>query len=224
LALVEDQDAPEAVTRSGAEKGRGVDFLYGLVDAGKPPTKAAPQSKRTAEERKDPPVSIATARAQIAEKRFDDAGVTLEKVLALAPDDTEAVTTLGVVRVLQARAHDGLTLLNSALTMAPFEPLPLQMRAVALGVVGQYAQALRDCDAGLKALPFDVRFLLIKANLLMAIGRLKEASDICETVIGSDQSQAIAYVLRGNYRRAVADIKGATEDYARAATLQAASR
>lgn len=118
------------------------------------------------------------ARKAMDEGRLDDAERTCARILAQAPDDSEAMYRLGAVQWQQGRREEGRRRIEAALQRAPCVP----ERWVFLAAVEQEAGHVAQAEAALRrALDLDPHLARAHNNLgvLMAITGRPEGALAC---------------------------------------------
>jgi tetratricopeptide (TPR) repeat protein len=186
-------------------------------------TRAANASSLSAETMTLSPRGLPTFDAAVEAFKADDIPGSRALLLDLrnsGPDDAEVAMMLGQVDLLLGEFQEALANINIAITIGPLDPRPVYLRCIARSLQGQYAGALKDCRSGLAMRPNDPRFLTATANTLFVIGQIQEAIDLSTRAQAMDPNYALAFVVRGNARRVIADTKGAVADFAQASKLQ----
>lgn len=106
-----------------------------------------------------------------------------------------------------------------ALTLTPDDPAALTDRALALGLLGQFAVALQDLEAALRLEPDRVEALVFRAAALRQLDRRQQALADITRALTIDPDNAEALLERGILRQLQGDAAGAREDWERAITV-----
>jgi tetratricopeptide (TPR) repeat protein len=118
---------------------------------------------------------IAAGRADHMAGRLDEAAVVYESILAQSPEEADALHLLGMLRVAQGRASDGIALLHRAAARVPTLPAVWYNLGVALTGDGQAEAAAAAFQRAVALDPryADAHFLLAMAA--KAAGRVDDA-------------------------------------------------
>jgi len=114
------------------------------------------------------------------------------------------------------RAYAAATM---ALTLTPDDPDLVLDRAVALGSMGRYAEALEDLDHALALAPDRAEPLVYRAAALRHLDRPAEARRAVEQALALAPDSAEALLERGILRQAAGEAAGARSDWERAVAL-----
>ena len=118
---------------------------------------------------------VLNSQTLIAERRFADALVSLDRALELEPDSVLALSNRGFVLNELARYADALVDLDRSLELEPDDPVTLSNRGFALNGLGQYDEALAAFDRSLELRPNDPVTLSNRGSALSDLGRYDEA-------------------------------------------------
>lgn len=124
-------------------------------------------------------------------------------VLKQHPTDVAAIRMLADVGMRLAKFEDAENLLARALELAPDYRLARGNYAITLHRRQKYELALEQLDVLLKRDPNDPNHLLLKASILVRIGRFDEAIVIYERVLKHYPDQPKAHMSYGHALRAV---------------------
>lgn len=110
------------------------------------------------------------------------------------------------------RAYGAATM---ALTLAPDDPALAVDRAVALGALRRWAEALEDLDRAVALAPSRPDAWVLRAGAERRLGRMAEAERDVAKALALAPDDADALLERAALRRAKGDIKGARADWER---------
>jgi tetratricopeptide (TPR) repeat protein len=103
------------------------------------------------------PVRLQVMAAQVfAQKRYPEALGAYTRILALRPDDTEALYNRAVCFGLMERYSDAIVDLTRYLTVKPDDAAAYNMRAIARGKTGKWEDAAADFSQVLRLRPNDL--------------------------------------------------------------------
>lgn len=103
-----------------------------------------------------------------------------------------------------------------ALTLAPDDPALTLDRALALGAMGRYAEALGDLDRALSLDPSRADAWALRGAAKRQLGRAREAERDVAQALALAPDHAEALLERGALRRGKGDVRGARADWERA--------
>jgi Flp pilus assembly protein TadD len=106
-----------------------------------------------------------------------------------------------------------------ALTLAPDDPALALDRALALGAMGRYAEALVDLDRVVALDPSRAEGWMLRGAAKRQLGRADDAERDVARALALAPDNAEALLERGALRRTRGDVKGARADWERAARL-----
>jgi tetratricopeptide (TPR) repeat protein len=106
-----------------------------------------------------------------------------------------------------------------ALTLAPDDPALLLDRALALGAMERYADALEDLDRAVALDPSRADAWVLRGAANRQLNRAAEAERDVARALALAPDNAEALLERGALRRARGDVRGARADWERAARL-----
>ncbi len=106
-----------------------------------------------------------------------------------------------------------------ALTLAPDEPALVLDRALALGAMERYAEALEDLDRAVALDPSRADAWVLRGAAQRRLGRAAEAERDVARALALSPDNAEALLERGALRRSRGDVRGARADWERAARL-----
>ena len=106
-----------------------------------------------------------------------------------------------------------------ALTLAPDDPALVLDRALALGAMGRYGEALLDLDRAVALDPSRAEAWMLRGAAKRQLGRTGEAERDLARALSLAPDNAEALLERGALRRTRGDVKGARADWERAARL-----
>lgn len=118
------------------------------------------------------------------------------------------------------RAYAAATM---ALTLAPDDPALVLDRALALGAMERYAEALEDLDRAVALDPSHVDAWVLRGAAKRQLGRAAEAERDVAHALSLDPNDAEALLERAALRRAKGDVRGARADWERAVRTAADS-
>jgi Flp pilus assembly protein TadD len=106
-----------------------------------------------------------------------------------------------------------------ALTLAPDDPSLALDRALALGAMGRYAEALGDLDRAVELDASRADAWMLRGAAKRQLGRTAEAERDVARALALAPDNAEALLERGALRRTRGDVRGARADWERAARL-----
>jgi tetratricopeptide (TPR) repeat protein len=112
-------------------------------------------------------------------KRYDEALATVDRSLALRPDNIDALINRGYYLLSLSRYQEALATLDRALVLAPDDATALLNRGLVLEYLGRYDDALATYERSLALHPDNLKLLHFKARTL---GGLKRFSDELATL------------------------------------------
>lgn len=104
----------------------------------------------------------------------------LKRAIKLDPKNAEAHDDLGVVYAKTKRLADAARHFSTTIRLDPSYQKAYHNLAICYHVIGQYESALQVVDAGLTLAADNRPSLTLKAAILKAMGRTREAQDIAE--------------------------------------------
>lgn len=131
----------------------------------------------------------------------------------LAPSVQTPWVFLGMLRVEQKRAEEGLALFSQVLAKEPDNVEALCGRGQALMALGKQTEALKLFDEALKRDPNRLDAHFDRGRLLWNMNRLKDALAEFTWVIGRQPLGHPAYFNRAGIRWDLGDLQGALEDF-----------
>lgn len=108
-----------------------------------------------------------------------------------------------------------------ALTLAPDDPALLLDRALALGAMERYAEALEDLDRAVQFDPYRADAWVLRGAAKRQLGRAADAERDVAHALSLAPDNAEALLERAALRRARGDVRGARADWDRAARVAA---
>ena len=106
-----------------------------------------------------------------------------------------------------------------ALTLSPDDPALALDRALALGSMDRYAEALQDLDRAVALDPSRAEAWALRGAAKRQLGRAGDAERDIERALSLAPDNAEALLERGALRRVKGDVRGARADWERAARL-----
>jgi predicted O-linked N-acetylglucosamine transferase (SPINDLY family) len=116
--------------------------------------------------------------------RLDEAEALLEQVLALEPDNVDALHELGLIRLNANQTEQGLSMLSRAADASPDNARFWMNLAIALKRAERFADAIPRWQRAIELSPNDPMPFDQLANCLRELGRLHEAVDAYERLHG----------------------------------------
>jgi tetratricopeptide (TPR) repeat protein len=145
-----------------------------------------------------------------------------DKVLALQPDNVDALISRGNAYSQIGDNGRALADLDRAIQLAPDNPQAYVIRGLANNRRGQKQLAMQDYEAALKIAPRYPQALANRAALLSEEGRYDQAIADLDESIKADSDNPVAYYNRGYARFARHQYDEALADYDRAIKLEPA--
>lgn len=134
---------------------------------------------------------LAMIRSTVTAGRLDQALSEAKALQAEKPDTPVVGVLVGQIMIAQGDVAGGSDAIRAVLASHPdFQAGWLTLQAVQLRT-GQYDEALKTIDAGLKNLPNNRNFLLNKASILEKKGDIDGAITIYETLYGANSDDLI---------------------------------
>jgi tetratricopeptide (TPR) repeat protein len=152
-------------------------------------------------------------------RAYDRAIEDFDKVLALQPDNVDALIARGDASSNLGRAGRALVDLNRAVALAPDRPAAYLARGLAEARQGNNAAARRDYEHILRLDPDNVDALLSVAALESLAGQHEAAIAHLDAAIAVDPAQARAFYNRGYAHFALRRYEQALADYGAAIAL-----
>lgn len=116
-------------------------------------------------------------------RHYDLARADYEAIVARVPRHFEAMLGLALVKRKQGRHTDALDGLNTLVELFPDSALAYASRASMETEMKRFEPALFDWDEALRLRPGNVEFLVSKADVLLSMGRKKEACRVLQQAI-----------------------------------------
>ena len=138
------------------------------------------------------------AAAQMRLGRFDAAVASYDRLIALQPHDTAALTNRGAALLRLARPADALVCFEAALALQPDLPEALCNRGNALLALGRDAEALASFDRTLALRPSLAQAAVSQAEALQRLDRPAEALASYDHAIAVAPRLVLAHYNRGN--------------------------
>ncbi len=153
--------------------------------------------------------------------RREEALASLDRVLALAPDDPAGARyTRGLVLAQLGRPAEAVTSFSAFLKQQPRHPDTLINRGVALSTLGRHAEGLADFDAVVALTPQDPQAHFNRGGALKSLGRIEEAATAFERALVLRPGWPDALVNRGVTLKMLGRAEEALADYDRALAAQ----
>ena len=146
-------------------------------------------------------------------RAFEEAIGDFSKVLALEPDNVEALIRRGDAYSQLGSSGQALADLERAVELAPNNSAPYLFRGLAEARRGDFARALEDYDSALIRDPFDAEAMVNRAAIHSLEGRQDLAIDDLDRALAIDGDNAIAYYNRGYSKFALRQYDEAIADY-----------
>ena len=140
--------------------------------------------------------------------RLDEADACLDRILAVTPNDAEAIHFKGVVAIRKGMTAEGAALMERSVALGPAKPYYLRNLCEVYRTLGRYDEAL---DAGRRAVAGDPADPICHANLSVlhyergeaaeAVASAERALAINDNLPGAHFGLAEALLLRGDLAR-----------------------
>jgi predicted O-linked N-acetylglucosamine transferase (SPINDLY family) len=148
-----------------------------------------------------------------------DAEAAFRRVLALAPDNPDALHLLGLALHFQGRSAEGISLIRRAIERFPHNPAFYNNLGNALDDVGERAEAEAVYRRATELRPdYPVAWQAL-GTLALAARRSRAALDLFRKALAADPSYAPAENGIGNALLALGEVTGAIEHYRAALRL-----
>jgi len=194
--------ASEMATAERPENHLNLSLLYGQMGREEDAKKELATTLRL--DPKFVPAMVNFADLYRAEGRDTDAEQWLTKAVATAPDMSDPVHALGLLKIRQKNYAEGLALLGKAATLAPENVHFSYVFAVALNSGGQSARAIKVLQQAHKRRPADREILAALTAFERDSGNIQAAISHAEQLARLDPSdrdtQALLSELRGQRR------------------------
>jgi tetratricopeptide (TPR) repeat protein len=142
------------------------------------------------------------------------------EVLKKDPLDVSAIRMLATIGIKLGRYADAEKLLTRCLELAPDFHLARNDYANALSKQQQYEPALAEIEKLLVIEPDNPNHLMLKASVLVNIGKFQQAIDIYDRVLSQYSKQPRAYQSYGHALKTVGRLDDAIAAYRRAIELE----
>jgi len=152
--------------------------------------------------------------------RLAEAETLYLKALAADQDCYPALHLMGVIRLHQGRASEGLPYIERALTLQPGAPESLSNYGIALEAVGRRAEALKALESVVKLSPNDSRAWSDRGALLAKLNRNEEALADLDRAVALDPASEDAWNNRGLVLMALGRPERALQSYDRVLQLR----
>src|SRR5262245_15533023 len=129
--------------------------------------------------------------------RFAEAERGYESVLALDPENVDALNMLGVIKAMKNHLEQAEQLIAKALQRAPKAPLVLLNYGNVLSAQGRELDALENYDKALALAPNMLGAWMNRASSLRALGRRTDALASVDRALTLSRATADLYSLRG---------------------------
>jgi tetratricopeptide (TPR) repeat protein len=162
-------EAPGLQPYSAAEATRHLLHALALTPAGQAPAPIAPQPRESGDD------LLERGKALIAQKRYADALLLIERATQLLPDSFDAWFNRGVVLDHLERWTDALPALDRALALDPADAFAWHNKGAAFRGQGRYSEALEAHEQALALDPTSAGAWIGKGAALDGLGRYSEA-------------------------------------------------
>ncbi len=152
--------------------------------------------------------------------RLAKAETICREVLKKDPLDVSAIRMLATIGIKLGRYGDAEKLLTRCLELAPDFHLARNDYANALSKQQQYEPALAELEELLAVEPDNPNHLMLKASVLVNIGKFQPAIDIYERVLSQYSKQPRAYQSYGHALKTVGRLDDAIAAYRNAIELE----
>jgi tetratricopeptide (TPR) repeat protein len=163
------------------------------------------------------------ARRLIATGAAQEAAALLERTLASAPEDADALVLLGTARAILAQRSPSLDALRRAVALRPDSPAGHHALCMALARFGETEAARAACEAALELEPPLAGARVNLGLILAALDRLAEADEQLTRALEAEpdpETRAQALYLRGRLRRQQGRVEEAIRDLTEAVRLR----
>lgn len=150
----------------------------------------------------DIPLMGMKARLFIADRKFDDARIQLDKAVAKKPDDARSWSLLGLVELIQGRKKEAIFTAGKGAALGPDETLPLLIESYALQAGFQLDEARSITEKIITMDKDNVTALVQLAQLSFSNGNTAEADRIIGKALTVSPESAIAQNSLGFIRLA----------------------
>ena len=134
---------------------------------------------------------LGTAQSRLG--RSEAAIASLEKALAIAPDDAEARNNLGILLAGQGRDAEAIACFSRAATLAPRHADVRNNLGILLGRTGRPAEALEAFEQAIRLRPSHAQTHFNLGNLLKDCGRMEDAAQAFRQAIACAPGHSAAY-------------------------------
>lgn len=138
--------------------------------------------------------------------RLEEALDSLDRAVAVQPEDPDAWCARGRVLLEMRAFEDALDCYDRAVALRPDDPRPHDFRGRALRDLGRYEEALAAAEQSVRLQPDDAGGLNSLGNTLRALGRLEEAAEAYRHAIEAEPNPGpmrfnlgICRLLAGDY-------------------------
>jgi TolB-like protein len=110
---------------------------------------------------------------------FEQAGIEIDRALALSPNDAEILVHAGAFYVSMGRTEAGLADIRKGIALDTLNPAAYKRLAYALTTAQQYSEALRNTDRAMQFAPGDLELENNRGLIYLALGNLEAARVSC---------------------------------------------
>ena len=139
---------------------------------------------------------LGSAQARLG--RPETALTSLEKALAVAPNDAEIRNNLGILLAGQGRDAEAIACFSQAATLAPRHADVRNNLGILLGRAGRQAEALEAFEQAIRLRPSHAQTHFNLGNLLKDCGRVEDAVQAFRRAIACEPNHAPAHNNLGN--------------------------
>jgi tetratricopeptide (TPR) repeat protein len=140
---------------------------------------------------------LSNARAQLAAGRAAEAEAGYRRVLAFAPQQTEALHGLGILALRSGRLPEAAELIKRVIGQQPRNAVARNDRGLVLARLGRHAEAVASFDRALALQPDFPDALSNRGSAMHALGRPEEALASLDKALALAPDHAEAWSNRG---------------------------
>ncbi|MGO9327861.1 MAG: tetratricopeptide repeat protein [Steroidobacteraceae bacterium] len=152
--------------------------------------------------------------------KLSEADRSCRAVLAVNPDDIDAVNLLGIVHSKSGRMDAALATFDRAVATQPNHPVALFNRGLVLHQLQRFDEALASYDRALTVRPQHVETLAKRGNALYQLKRFAEALASYDRALALQPDHAEALANRGSIQHELKRFDQALVSYGRALALR----
>lgn len=159
---------------------------------------------------------LTNGAARVRDEKYDEADAMFARVLAVEPENAEALAGMGRVRLGQRNFDEAVTLLERAAAKTPEDgPLQASLGEV-YGKLDRHAESAAAYGAAFKADPNNGNLGIAQSHALMKAKQLEQAEAVLREVVKVDPQAEYVYTDLGDALRLQGKLDEALKSYMKA--------